>query len=291
MESIRQRILILGACGFSGRYFIRQIINPDIEIHAADMLGSFPSVEAKIFTHILDLTEASQLRHLLDSVSPHYIVNFAGIMQADNYSSFYNSNVAISQGILEWAAGPGREIINKVLLIGSAAEYGEPYLNPVSEDAKLEPVNFYGLSKSMQTHLALFYARCRAVPVVIARTFNLYGKGLPSSLAVGRWQRMLDAATSGDSIQVGNLESARDYISIEEAVNQYHVILLKGKVGEVYNVCSGEPVKMRAILESMILNSGKGVLIKSEPSIFKSSDVSCIYGDNTKYKTLQARAW
>lgn len=283
---MRRRILVLGGSGFSGRYFINQILNTNMDIHVVDRNSNFSLDAPQVQRHALDLTQPKLLWELLDSISPHYVANFAGVLRAESFSSFYNVNVMISQQLLEWAAASGQGIINKVLLIGSSAEYGVPQSNPVAEDAKLEPINFYGLSKSIQSQLAAFYATSRSVPVVIARTFNLYGNGAPLSLAVGDWQAKIDAVSSGDAIYVGNLESERDYISIEEAVEQYFNILCKGAPGEVYNVCSGKPIKMRSILESMIADSGKNIVIHSDSSIFKSSDVACIYGDNAKYKRL-----
>ena len=178
----------------------------------------------------------------------------------------------------------GKQIVKRILLIGSSAEYGIPDKNPVSEEANLAPINFYGLSKVLQCELALMYARRFSAPVLIGRTFNLRGKGLNKNLAIGSWEKILEARNRS-TIYVGNIETWRDYISIDEALDAYLKILFYGEIGEVYNVCSGTPVKMESLLLDMIKKSGKDLRIKVSLEL-KNHDVKIIFGDRKKLEKI-----
>ena len=196
------------------------------------------------------------------------------------------ANVDVSDHILDWASGLGKKTIRRILLIGSAAEYGMPSQNPVSETSELKPNTFYGLSKVIQTEVAMFYSNYKSVPVIVARTFNLFGLGLPRHLAVGNWEHSIKKAKNGDLISVGNLKAQRDYINIEDAVNDYLIILFFGDIGQIYNVCSGKPVEMKLILERLLEISKKSLSPVEDKSRMKKCDTPLIFGDRTKLEKL-----
>ena len=221
----KSRVLVIGAAGFTGRYFVKKLLDHDFEIHVVDKNQFFSSYSKKTKVYCSDLCENNYLEDLLDHIQPSFIVNLAGSLKSKSFQPLYSTNVEISHKLLRWAATSGKKIIQKLLLIGSAAEYGEPTKNPVPETANLVPLNFYGLTKKMQSELALLYVKEFSVPVVIARTFNLYGPGISTDLAVGRWSEEIRAAEHNGMILVGNLNTWRDYISINEAVDAYFNIL------------------------------------------------------------------
>ena len=203
-----------------------------------------------------------------------------------DFEILYRINVDISRHILDWSISKGKQIVKRILLIGSSAEYGIPNKNPVSEEAKLAPINFYGLSKLLQCELALMYARSFSAPVLIGRTFNLRGKGLNKNLAIGSWEKKILEAKNRATIYVGNIETWRDYISVDEALEAYLKILFYGEIGEVYNVCSGTPVKMETLLLDMIKKSGKDLKIKVSLELKKNHDVKKIFGDRKKLEKI-----
>ena len=130
------------------------------------------------------------------------------------------------------------------------------------------------------------YARKYSAPVLIGRTFNLRGKGLNKNLAIGSWEKKILEAKNRATIYVGNIETWRDYISVDEALEAYLKILFYGEIGEVYNVCSGTPVKMETLLLDMIKKSGKDLKIKVSLELKKNHDVKKIFGDRKKLEKI-----
>ena len=222
---------------------------------------------------------------LIYKIKPDYIVNFIGLFGNRQYSELMQSNVDISRNILN-AVVELLLVKTRLLFIGSAAEYGTAYENPVSEDSPAMPINLYGLSKKIQTDLILFYHRVHQVQAVIARTFNLTGDGISAALSIGHFRKQIDAALDGDTIKVGNLNSERDFLEVTDAVALYLDLLCYGKVGEVYNVCSGVPIRLADVLSEMIQSSGKSLIVEVSPQLLQVNDISQIYGSRLKLDGL-----
>lgn len=284
-----KKILVLGISGFSGRHFINFInkkkLFKDYEFYGID----FNYLENKVSNlqfYQGDCTDKAYLKNIIIEISPHYIINFIGKITGSDINDFNRINVEIPYTILETANK--YEIIEKILLVGSAAEYGIPVKNPIYENDKLCPVNLYGLSKVYQTQLAEYYFRVKDVPVVIGRTFNIKGEGLSTDLAIGNFIKQINEIPDGGEIKVGNLSTYRDYMDVEEVIDHYWNILLKGSAGEIYNICSGKPRKMSDLLNELIEKSGKKINVTVQKDLIKKNDVEIIFGSNEKYKQLMS---
>jgi GDP-4-dehydro-6-deoxy-D-mannose reductase len=179
-----------------------------------------------------------------------------------------------------------------VLLIGSSAEYGAvpEEDNPVKEDHPLAPMSVYGLTKVYQTYLMRFYCALYGMNVVMARPFNLFGKGMSGKLFVGRVYEQIEAYRAGiiSKIAVGNLQHQRDYIGVDQAIRYYAVIMQRGKVGEIYNVGSGASIKVRNLLRRILEENGLGMDVVEERAFTARNkfDVKDLFADVSKLKAL-----
>jgi GDP-D-mannose dehydratase len=137
-----------------------------------------------------------------------------------------------------------------------------------------------------------FYHRVYGMDLVMARTFNLSGdvKLISKSLFMGRVSEQLEKVKKLQipKIEVGNLESRRDYLDVREAVKYYQKIMERGLPGEVYNVASGAPLKMRDLLASLLKEAGLDMSVVEErpPSVTDKTDIPEIWADLRKIKQL-----
>jgi GDP-4-dehydro-6-deoxy-D-mannose reductase len=278
--------LILGAGGFTGRHFVSYVTGSNlhkdfsfagVDVHA-DQAEGFRIIHS-------DVSDFEKLEKIIIDETPHYIINFIGTFNPNEKSIMLQSNAEISRNIFEIIIRH-KILIKKVLLIGSAAEYGVPTSLPIKENSSLNPVNFYGLSKEIQACFFRFYNNNHGIPANIARTFNIIGRGMSPALSIGSFIKQIQQAQDGDVIRVGNLNSKRDYLDIHDVISAYWKILLKGKPGEVYNVCSGKSVLMKDILDALIQASGKNIHIEINKELLKNADVNDIYGDNSSLKEI-----
>ncbi len=248
------RILITGAAGFLARPLQQHLRQEHHELHGVDCRPVPLAIP-----HECNLGSPEAVADLVRSLRPDRVFHLAGTF-ANEFNADFAGNVATTQNLLEAICTHAPAA--RVLLIGSAAEYGwvQPEDNPVEENHRLAPVSVYGWSKVCQTHLAQFYHRVRGVDVVLARLFNLSGKGASRRLFVGRMEEQIALLKQGQTREIvaGNLDSIRDYVPVEKAARLLVEIARCGLAGEVYHVGSGVPVKMRDMLERMLAEAGIG---------------------------------
>jgi GDP-4-dehydro-6-deoxy-D-mannose reductase len=284
-----KRVAVFGITGFSGRHFERFVASEGLDsrfefygfgrdLPRAEHSGVFSYCEG-------DACEPIDVGRFLREVRPEYVLNVTGIFKAETFEKFMAVNVGVSQAICE-AVRSHVPDTTKIVFVGSAAEYGSIARNPVKEDDDVCPVSIYGLSKLYQTQLSGYFFRNHRLPTVIARTFNILGKGLSPQLSIGSFMSQIEALPDGGIVKVGNLSTRRDFLHISEVVRRYWNLLLKGVPGEIYNVCSGVPKTMHAVLEDLIRESRKTLSTETDPSLFKEHDIDSIYGDSTKYELL-----
>jgi GDP-4-dehydro-6-deoxy-D-mannose reductase len=283
-----KKLLIVGSSGFSGCSLateVRRAAGGRIRVFGADQRGSGDAARFLDGFCRLDASRGRDVRRLIGKLAPDLVVNLVGTFSASSYERYMRVNVDTTRSILEACRDLGH-VPEKILLVGSAAEYGIPEANPVGEDSLVRPVTLYGLSKLAQTHLGLFYWRAHGLPVVIARTFNITGEGVSPLLSVGSFAKQIAAARDGDTILVGNLESERDFLPVTEVASRYLVLLQWGVAGTIYNVCSGKPKRLRELVGEMIRDSGKKISVVVDPARLRKGDIPCIYGDSRRLDAL-----
>ena len=247
------RILVTGASGFTAGP-LRELLesDPSQEVHLTDLR---PSPLPRY--HSCDLTDTWATWSLLEETQPDRVYHLAGSF-SNEFPKDFPANVITTQTLLDGLVGLKSRA--KVLLVGSAAEYGqvEPGANPLPESTPLTPVSVYGLTKSLQTHCMAYFHRRGGVDVRMARTFNLTGTGLSEALLPGRLARLIARVKSGEEkrVELGSLEGCRDFLPVEEAVAAYRLVMEKAPAGKIVHVASGRPTQLRDFVASELGKAG-----------------------------------
>lgn len=280
------RILITGARGFTAAHLI-----PWLRARGEGTLFLSDKETGSDEDYFpCDLTEFSSVNDLIRFVKPDQIYHLAGGFTND-FDNDYAANVKTTRNLLEVLAE--LKLTSKILLIGSAAEYGNvPETdNPLSEEYPLNPISLYGLTKVFQTLVMRFYASVRGVNVVMARTFNLIGEGQSRHLFFGNLLYQIKQYHQGliQKIILGNLKHRRDFLEIEEAIRCYHLIMKRGLPGEVYNVARGQSAGVMEIVDKILKTNNLSPDIVEErfhkdPN---KTDIKDIYADILKLKNLE----
>lgn len=280
----KKNILITGASGFLGGAFYQHV-------KAKKPSGSIYAISRRLppeknFIQC-DFFKKQKLRLLIQDIRPDLIFHFIG-GRGRNLTELHRKNVLSTQNLFETL----QSIPNyspRVVIPGSAAEYGVPPagIRKIHEKILPAPVASYGFSKLTQTHLAMMFARS-GMDVTVARIFNVTGTGTPDWLAAGSFAKQITACRTGRDgegvLDTMNLEGERDFLDIEDVCRALHTVSRKGRSGEVYNVCSGQSVRIRELLREMIHLSGRKIHIKENLSRISSS--CSIVGSNQKLRAL-----
>ncbi|MGA2323112.1 MAG: NAD-dependent epimerase/dehydratase family protein [Sedimentisphaerales bacterium] len=282
---MRKRVLVTGACGFAGRYMCEYLcdLKDRPEVIGTDIIAS-ESKTCDAF-YKTDLASGIDTADLIKQAQPDYIIHLAGTFGTNDSQEIYRVNVLSATALLEAVRIHKSDTV--VIMAGSAAEYGKVDAEqlPVMENTPCQPVTAYGLSKLLATQVALYYHRVHSLNVMIVRPFQLIGKGVTARLAPGAFAEQLKRAISDESnvIKVGNLESSRDFLDIRDAVEAIWTLCQKPAAGEIFNICSGKPIKMADLLKMMVTCAGVDIKIGVDPERLRgTSDINTIFGSCEK---------
>ena len=282
---MKKRVLITGACGFVGRYFCEYL--DGLEDRPVVIGTDIIDCESKFcdLFYKLDLSSSKNAGELISKSRPDFVIHFAGTFGTDDAQEIFRVNVLSASAILEAIRIYKSDAV--VIMAGSAAEYGRaaPEQLPETEQMPCQPVTAYGLSKLLATQVSLYYHKLYGLAVMIVRPFQLIGKGVTARLAPGAFVEQINKAISEKTniIKVGNLESSRDFLDVRDAVAATWMLCQKPQAGEIFNICSGSPVRIRDLLEMMIKESGAQLKVEIDPARLRGkADVNQIYGSYQK---------
>jgi GDP-4-dehydro-6-deoxy-D-mannose reductase len=256
----------------------------DLSIIGLDICPSTP--EGVDAYHHIDLLDFADVRRVLETSPPDLVFHLAGLLPPRSDADMWQVNVG---GTLNLLQAVGLSDFKPVILsIGSAAEYLPNESGRMVESDPGPGFSGYGRVKWGQTRLALALGDEYRLDIRVARPFNLVGPGLPGSLVASQFCQQF-AAGNNRPIKVGNVESARDFIDIRDAVSAYWQIAGHGERGEIYNVASGVPTRIARLLEIFSdLSGGKHEVVVDQSRI-KSLDTDIVFGVCDKLR--QVSGW
>ncbi|MCE9603660.1 MAG: NAD-dependent epimerase/dehydratase family protein [Planctomycetia bacterium] len=285
---MRERVLITGVAGFSGRHLAERLSRDDVTIVGLGRTIPARSVPQVAEFQACDLTDGAALRRAIDVIRPDAVYHLAGMTAAATFDELRAANVDALQHLIEAlkSFASRNEKTIRVLVVGSAAELGSAGAArlPVSEDAPCVPESPYGRTKLEATRAALAEPAAGPLQIIVARTFNLVGPGLGKNLSLGRFAQQIGAIHRGEQAQIecGSLVARRDFVDVRDAVDAYVRLLREGVPGRLYNVCSGRSHEIRDLLHQMIELTGESMPIVETRDLSRAGDLPNVYGDPTK---------
>ena len=122
-----------------------------------------------------------------------------------------------------------------------------------------------------------------------SRSFNHTGRGQEDHFVASSFARQIAEIAAGRGqegaqLQVGNLDSVRDLLDVDDVVEAYVRLLDTSVPTDVYNVARGEGVEIRRILEMLLETAGVKAEIRPDPERVRPTDWSV--GDASKLHGL-----
>lgn len=276
--------LITGVAGFCAKHLANRLAADGFRVAGTDLGEDLPSGVPLDEYFSADICDTEQMDQILSRVQPNEVFHLAGLMRGDALD-VYRVNLMGGVQLLESLRRCVPEA--RVLLVGSAAEYGVVPASqmPITEGQACSPRGVYGLSKYALTLAGLDYARQFGMNVNVARPFNIIGPGIPSSLVVGAVLHRVKAALSGHGepvVQVGNLSPRRDFIAVEDVVDGFVRVVRSKPQGEVFNLCSGQPHSIQDVVTQLLAFAPRPIRLQSDDALARPSDVDTVFGDSSK---------
>lgn len=282
-----KKVLIVGACGFVGKYLIEEFKCNDYEVIACDINNK--NIESKdIEYHNMDILNKEDVNNVVKLYKPDYIVNLAAISSVGLSWSIpaktIEVNVVGTLNLLDAVREFNKKC--KVLLIGSSEEY-EAKNSPLKETDNIDANNPYGISKVAQENFAKLYKEKYGLNIVCTRSFNHIGVGQLEQFVIPSFCKQvaqIDKANKPGKIFVGNLSAYRDMSDVKDIVKVYRALLENETKELVYNVGSGNSYKIEDLLKYIISLSNQQIEIVIDKEKMRPIDTPYICCDNTKIK-------
>lgn len=274
-----EQILITGITGCSGGFLARHLLQSGIEVSGLarniNNLHNLEDITAGLSLFSADLRDFSQVEAVVREVRPTQVYHLAAQQGPFTYS-MYETNCIGTINLLEALRKLKSDV--SILIVGSSSQYGAVSVShfPIGEDQALRPVNHYGVSKACEELSAYPYIQNKKMRIIFTRTFNLVGPRLEGYLACSSFAcqiAWIEKNGQPPVIEVGNIETSRDFVDVRDAVIAYILLMEKGYRGEIYNICSGKAVTIKEIIEILISFSRVKIEFKVVQDRIKASDI------------------
>ena len=264
-------LLVTGGCGFIGSNFINyyakkyprvKIINIDALYYCANIKNVDEEIRDsdnyKFINGNLQSYELLKYIFLENKIS--HIIHFAAQSHVDN--SFTDSlkytkdNILGTHNLLE-CCRLYNKYLKKFIHVSTDEVYGESLLdeneNSKTEKSILVPTNPYAATKAGAELIAQSYSHSFRMPIIITRGNNVYGPNQYPEKVIPKFIKLLK---NNKKITIqGDGSCVRAFLHSYDTVKAFEIILLKGKIGEIYNIGCDEN------MEYKIIDIGK-ILIK-----------------------------
>jgi len=274
------RVFVTGASGFVGQRLLPRLSQAGHEAIGAD--------------REVDVTRPQDVKRALRRHSPDAVVHLAAMSSVaaswQEPGLCYRLNFLGSRTLLRALLEVCPQA--RLLLIGSADQYAatRAHERPFDERTPLRPRSPYARTKAAAELLATVLAEEQGLDVVRVRAFNHTGAGQSDQSVASSFARQLAAIRLGRQaprLRVGNLESVRDFLHVDDVLDAYLALLEPDVPADVYNVASGRGSSIQSVLEALIRISGVEPEIEIDPDRWRETD--WLVGDASRLR--DATGW
>jgi GDP-4-dehydro-6-deoxy-D-mannose reductase len=278
------RVLITGINGFVGHYLKTYLLEQGIEV-----FGTSRKAQGDQSIYPLNLYNEMDILNVLNKVRPTHIFHLAGESNVKkswlHVKECFEANIHSTIHLFEAVKKFSEKV--RIITIGSSEEYGAVNtVEKITEETPINPVNPYGVSKAAISMLSKQYFHAFGLNVIHLRPFNHIGPGQRLGFVTSDFAYQvakINKEIEKDPVmKVGNLDAIRDFTDVRDIVKAYYLIALKGKSGEIYNICSGKGIKIMDILNILLSLSKIEIQKEMDQQKLRPMDVPAFIGANRK---------
>jgi nucleoside-diphosphate-sugar epimerase len=286
------RALVTGAAGFIGSTLVGRLLRDGADVVGLDCFTDYyprPLKEHNLaglrdqphFRLIESRIQDADLVSLLaDRTHVFHLAAQAGVRRSwgRDFGVYIGNNIEATHVLLEACVGRS---VERFVYASSSSVYGDSVSLPAREDALVQPVSPYGVTKLAAEHLCALYHVNYGVPAVSLRYFTVYGPRQRPDMA---FHRFLRAIILDQPITLfGDGEQTRDFTYVHDAVTAAVAAATVGVPGRVYNIGGGSRVSVNRVLEMIGLVSGRRPLVSVDPA--QKGDMRHTYADTRLART------
>jgi GDP-4-dehydro-6-deoxy-D-mannose reductase len=296
-------VLVTGAGGFVGHWLRKALL--DALPQDALLLSSSRKGQAPVSVGLdprekwisLDVESEAATAAAMNEWRPDVVIHLAAqsnVQRAatatqNTFSANFFGTMNVAYAIIRHC--PETLLVN----VGTSEVYGgtaKKTARPLAEDALLDPMNAYAVSKASSDLLIGQMSR-NGLRSIRFRPFNHTGPVQTDSFVVPAFAAQIARIEMGlqePLIKVGNLEAERDFSDVRDIVSAYTKVALwkplSLETGTVFNLASGKSRRVGDILEALLAKSNVKIELVEDPSRLRPSDIPKIVGDSSRARQV-----
>jgi UDP-glucose-4-epimerase GalE len=300
------RVLVTGGAGYIGSHAVRALVDAGHRVAVLDDLseGHKAAVPQGVPIVKCDMHDTERVAQALAEHQAEAVMHFAAWLDVGasvtNPVGYYYNNVTGTLSVLEAMRRTG---VGLFIFSSTCATYGEPTRVPMDESLDTRPINAYGETKLAVERALPHIERAHGIRFIALRYFNAAGAHPDGSIGedhdpeIHLIPRALQAATGGPPLKVFGEDyptpdgtCLRDYIHVCDLADA-HVLALdalkNGAASAVYNVGTGTPHSVRAVIDTV--SRVVGASVRWEPAPRRPGDPAALYASSNRLQ--QALGW
>ena len=281
------RVLVTGAAGFAGSHALDLLAAEQATIIGWARPGAaVPQSPAVVTWRLVDVTSGADVDRAIAQDRPDVVLHLAGDAHSNRSAAQVGKtllvNVSGTSNVLNAIARHARRA--RVIVAGSALIYS-PANEPLTESSPVRPSGAYAISKLAQEMVALRAAEHDGLDVIVARAFNHIGprqspEFIASSLA--KQIALIETGRLEPTLFVGNLDPRRDLTDVRDMVRAYRALVDRGTRGLAYNVCRGEALSVRELIDALVARARVPVSVVVDPQRVRKVDIPLVLGSHAR---------
>ncbi len=254
-------IIVTGGAGYIGSHFINKTLKDQGGEYKIIVVDNFSQGRKNIITndlveyHEVDVTDYHKLEDVFQKNTVEAVVHFAALgnvpYSVSNPEVYYTNNIIGGLNVLRCMREHG---VDKIIFSSSAAVYGEPVTEVITEEHPKNPKNPYGYTKLVFENILQHYHRAYGIKSISFRYFCAAGSD--QALTIGEHHTPEDHvipsiiltllgkresfSVCGNDYPTPDGTGIRDYIHVNDIASAHLLALKKLSEGanfaEVYNL-------------------------------------------------------
>ena len=315
--------LITGITGQDGSYLAEFLLDKGYEVHGikrrssslntgrVDHLYIDPHMDdVRFFLHYGDMTDATNLIRLIQTINPSEIYNLAAQshVQVSFETAEYTANADAlgTLRLLEAIRILGLEEKVRFYQASTSELYGNASESPQSETTPFRPRSPYGVAKLYAFWITVNYRDAYEMHTSNGILFNHESPTRGETFVTRKITRSVVAIEAGleKKLYLGNLDALRDWGDARDYVEGMWMMLQHDKPDD-YVLATGEQYSVREFVEQAFAETGRtitwtgegkneqgldpdtgDILVEVDPQYFRPTDVDALLGNAEKAKRV-----
>lgn len=267
--------LVTGGAGYIGAHVVKSLLENDFKVVIVDDLstGLKRKVPQNVVFEKIDLAETNKLAQIMKSNKVEGVIHLAAKKAVGesmiNPSLYFKENIG---GFISLLEAMSQADVKRIVYSSSAAVYGTPTENKVTEKSATNPESPYGETKLVGEWLLKADEKARQIQWIALRYFNVVGAANPElgDTGVNNLVPMAFRALSnnqrpqvfGGDYATQDGSCIRDYIHVSDLADS-HLIAAQKLLNENYcgiiNIGRGQGFSVKQVMDTISEVLGKNI--------------------------------